>query len=116
MKRFNSVASLFSFNVIQSFSKRPSPLAPKSSVHTPPKAGKVAAAPRFEHYIDGQTYRKLASHDQAKSAIQGFFTELAGREANVEDVMNYVQQWNDGRSLRSIRDEIVQCYGTECWL
>jgi hypothetical protein len=30
-------------------------------------------------------------------------------------VLNYVQEWNQGRSLRSIRDEIAKCPDSQCW-
>ncbi len=115
MQPVNSVKSLFSFNGISSSRQHTSERSPKSSIHADEIAAKPTRPKHFDHYIDGRTYRKLASHAQAKSAIQGFFREFAGQDADVNQMMNYVQQWTNGRSLRSIRDEIAQCPGTQCW-
>ncbi|MDX2241619.1 MAG: hypothetical protein NW224_13120 [Leptolyngbyaceae cyanobacterium bins.302] len=102
MKRLKSLTALFPLGTSPSSRKH----------HTVTTASQ---AKRFEHYIDGYTYRKLASHHQAMSAIEGFYREFAGQDACSEDVLNYVQQWNGGRSLRSIRDEIAQCPEAQRW-
>jgi len=101
MKRLNSLTGLFSRSSTPSSSKR-----------YPATELKLQ---QFERYVDGYAYRRLASQTQAVSAIQGFFREFAGRDANPEDVLNYVQEWNQGRSLRSIRDEIAKCPDSQCW-
>lgn len=102
MKRLKSLTALFSLST-----------SPSSRKQHP--ATTVSRPKQFEHYIDGYTYRKLANHHQAMSAIEGFYREFAGQDVCSEDVLRYVQQWNGGRSLRSIRDEIAQCPEAQRW-
>lgn len=102
MKRLNTLSALLSTKIVFPSSQR-------SGTAT------TAKPKQFEQYIDGQTYRKLASRHQAASAIEGFFRELVGQDAASEDVLHYLQQWNQGRSLRSIRDEIARCPKAQCW-
>ncbi|HEY9615712.1 MAG TPA: hypothetical protein V6C64_02650 [Microcoleaceae cyanobacterium] len=66
--------------------------------------------PNSQGYIDGYTYRRVASSAEAVTAINGFYLNFLGREADVSDIRSYLQQWNRGRSLRSIRDEIANCH------
>ncbi|MBL1173781.1 hypothetical protein [Pantanalinema sp. GBBB05] len=61
-------------------------------------------------YIDGYTYRRVASSAEAVTAINEFYLNFLGREADGHDVRSYLYQWNRGRSLRSIRDEIANCH------
>lgn len=61
-------------------------------------------------YVDGYTYRRFASSAEAVTAIQGFYSTFLGREADVSTIRAYLHQWSQGRSLRSIRDEIANCH------
>lgn len=103
MKQLNPVTALFSL-----VSTKPS--HPKSSPSI-----RRRRSPSFEGYIDGYAYRKLASRSQVIAAIEDFFIESRGQNACSEDVSCYLQQWNNGRSLRSIRDEIVSSADAQRW-
>lgn len=65
---------------------------------------------KTQGYIDGYTYRRVASSAEAVTAIKEFYLSFLGREADVSTIRTYLQQWNQGRSLRSIRDEIANCH------
>jgi hypothetical protein len=84
-------------------------------VSTANPAPQAAPSKSLVNYIDGYTYRKLASASQATIAIEEFFHDLVGQDDCSEAVMDYVQQWNNGRSLRSIRDEIARCPQAQSW-
>lgn len=101
MKRQNPVTALFSF------------AASKSSY--PAASSSPSRRSSFDGYIDGYTYRKLANHSQVVAAIEGFFLDSVGQRACSEAVSCYLQQWNTGRSLRSIRDEIARSGDTQRW-
>lgn len=82
------------------------PAKPQPTAEQPTTASRAAIA---REYVDGYAYRKVASQAQVVAAIQGFCQDFLGREASPEWLSTYVQQWQQGRSLRSIRDEIANC-------
>ncbi|MBF2028535.1 MAG: hypothetical protein IGS48_17520 [Oscillatoriales cyanobacterium C42_A2020_001] len=103
MKRLNPVTALFSF------------ASSKASYSSSPPTNGHRKTSAFDGYIDGYAYRKLASHSQAVAAIEEFFLDSMGQTACSEDVSCYLQQWNNGRSLRSIRDEIARSANAHRW-
>ena len=80
------------------------PMRDRSAQSTP-------ASPKTHHqeYVDGYTYRKVASSAQAQAVIQEFCQQFLGRILSPQELAAYLQQWHQGRSLRSIRDEIANC-------
>ncbi|MGI0489108.1 hypothetical protein ACN4EK_27165 [Pantanalinema rosaneae CENA516] len=79
--------------------------SPSRQIHPPSLPQKTT-----QGYIDGYTYRRVASRAEAVTAIRGFYRTFLGRDAEVHDLQAYLQQWQHGRSLRSIRDEIANSY------
>lgn len=108
MKRLHSITALFSFSGLASEHRY------ADSIQVVPQTPQSSPKP-IDGYMDGYTYRKLHNPIQATHIIQDFFREWVGQDVGSEEVMAYVQQWNNGRSLRSIRDEIARCPKAQRW-
>lgn len=102
MKPIQGMTKILSSALNQQTSPSKPNLSDRSATSSPAQIAK-------QGYIDGYAYRRLASRSEVATAIRGFSCHFLGREMESETLTRYLQQWDQGRALRSIRDEIANC-------